>query len=320
MPVVPVRGRRIPSQKVRGWMGPMLATLVEELPDSRGWVFERKLDGYRALAYRDGADVRLYSRNKLPLEESFPTIVDALTKLPTKRFVIDGEIVAVEKGDAAGFEGLQQRTERTPIRYYVFDVLSLQDEDVRPLPLLERKRLLGTLRLSGRLRRTPVQNGDAEELRREACKKGWEGLIAKRADSPYRGGRSRDWLKLKCVNEQELVIAGYTDPKGSRAGFGALMLGYYEDGALRFAGEVGTGFNTKTLEELAKKLKPLTTERSPFVDHTRAKKGQHFNKPKLVAQVAFTEWTRDGKLRHPRFLGLRSDKKPSEVVREEPVR
>jgi bifunctional non-homologous end joining protein LigD len=320
MPVVPVRGRRIPTTKVRGWMEPMLATLVDELEDSRGWVFERKLDGYRALAYRDGGDVRVYSRNKLPLDESFPSIVEALNRLPDERFVIDGEIVAVASGDAAGFEGLQQRSERTPVRYYVFDVLSLGGEDVRSFPLLERKRLLRSIRLTGRLRRTSVENGDAEKLRRDACKKGWEGLIAKRADSPYEKGRSRAWLKLKCVNEQELVIAGYTDPKGSRVGFGALMLGYYEDGDLRFAGEVGTGFDTKTLVELSKKLKPLTTERSPFADHPRAKKGQHFAKPKLVAQVAFTEWTRDGKLRHPRFLGLRTDKRPAEVVREEPSR
>ena len=321
MPVVPVRGRRIPTKTVRGWMEPMLATLVEELPDSRGWVFERKLDGYRALAYRDGGgDVRLYSRNKLPLGESFPTVVEALDKLPDEDFVLDGEIVAVVGGDAAGFEGLQQRTARTPIHYYVFDVLSLHGDDVRPLPLLERKRLLRSIRLTGRLKRTPLQNGDAEKLRREACGKGWEGLIAKRAEAPYGKGRSRDWLKLKCVNEQELVIAGFTDPKGSRAGFGALMLGYYEDGKLRFAGEVGTGFNTRTLLDLAEKLAPLETDRSPFADYPRAKKGQHFAKPKLVAQVAFTEWTRDGKLRHPRFLGLRTDKKPTQVVREEPSR
>ncbi len=298
----------------------MLATLVEELKDSRGWVFERKLDGYRAIAYRDGGDVRIFSRNKLPLDESFATVVEALNKLPEKRFVIDGEIVAVVDGDAGGFEGLQQRTERTPIRYYVFDILSLGGDDVRKLPLLERKKLLRSLGLKGRLKRTELQSGDAETLRSAACKDGWEGLIAKRADAPYSSGRSKDWLKLKCSNEQELVVAGYTDPKGSRVGFGALMLGYYADGKLLFAGEVGTGFNTKTLAELTAKLKPLETERSPFADHARAKKGQHFVKPKLVAQVAFTEWTRDGKLRHPRFLGIRKDKKPSEVVRETPAR
>jgi DNA ligase D-like protein (predicted ligase) len=315
-----VRGRRIPTTKVPGWMDPMLATLVEELPDSRGWLFERKLDGYRALAYRDDASVRLYSRNKLPLDDEFPTIAAALKKLPNRRFVIDGEIVAVVGGDAAGFEALQGRTARTPIRYYVFDVLLLGDDDARPLPLVERKRLLRTLRLSGPLKRTGTKTGDAEELRSQACADGWEGLIAKRSDAPYHGGRSRDWLKLKCINEQELVIAGYTDPKGSRVGFGALMVGYFDGGELRYAGEVGTGFDQPTLRELAAKLLPSTIERSPFADYPRPKKGQHFVRPKLVAQVAFTEWTRDRKLRHPRFLGIRKDKRPADVVREEPSR
>jgi bifunctional non-homologous end joining protein LigD len=315
-----VRGRRIPTTKVPGWMDPMLATLVEELPDSRGWLFERKLDGYRAIAYRNGGSLRLYSRNKLPLDDEFPTIVAALKKVTNRRFVIDGEIVAVVGGDAAGFGALQRRTARTPVRFYVFDVLMLGDDDARSLPLRERKRLLRSIRLAGPLKRTGTRTGDAEKLRAEACASGWEGLIAKRADSPYRGGRARDWLKLKCINEQELVIAGYTDPKGSRAGFGALMLGYYSDGKLRYAGEVGTGFDTRMLLELAAKLNPLNADRSPFADYPRAKKGQHFVKPKLVAQVAFTEWTHDGKLRHPRFLGLRKDKRPADVVREEPAR
>lgn len=315
-----VRGRRIPTTKVPGWMDPMLATLVDSLPDSRGWLFERKLDGYRALAYRDGESLRLYSRNKLPLDDEFPTIVAALKKLPDRRFVLDGEIVAAVGGDAAGFEALQQRGARTTMRYYIFDVLLLGNDDARPLPLMERKKLLRTIRFSGPLKRTGTKTGDAEELRSQACASGWEGLIAKRADAPYRAGRSRDWLKLKCVNEQELVIAGFTDPKGSRVGFGALMLGYYADGELRYAGEVGTGFNQRTLGELAAKLEPLTTDRSPFADHPRAKKGQHFVKPKLVAQVAFTEWTRDGKLRHPTFLGIRKDKRAADVVREEPSR
>ena len=316
----PVRGRRIPTHNVAGWMEPMLATLVEALPDSRGWLFERKLDGIRALAYRDRRGDRLYSRNKLPLEESFPSIADALGRLDRDRFVLDGEIVAVVKGNAAGFEALQQSSGRTPLRYYVFDVLSLDGRDLRRLPLVERKRLLRAIPLSGRLRRTTTRKGDAEALRSEACETGWEGLIAKRSDSPYEEGRSRSWLKLKCVNEQELVVGGFTDPKGSRVGFGALLIGYHEKGELRFAGEVGTGFSEKTLRELAAKLRRLQTERSPFADHPRARKGQHFVKPALVAQVAFTEWTRDGKLRHPRFLGIRTDKKPAEVVRERPRR
>jgi bifunctional non-homologous end joining protein LigD len=316
----PIRGRRIPTTKVPGWMDPMLATLVDSLPDSRGWVFERKLDGIRAIAYADGAGgFRLYSRNKLPLEESFPSIVDALEKVPG-RFVIDGEVVALVGGDAGGFEALQQRSARTSLRYYVFDVLSVNDTDVRGFPLLERKKLLRAIKLSGPLRRTTTRTGDAEQLRRESCEAGWEGLIAKKADAPYRGGRSRDWLKLKCSNEQEFVVAGYTEPKGSRAGFGALMIGYHDKGKLRFAGEVGTGFGERQLRELAATLKGLAVDESPFVDLPRPKKGQHFVRPKLVCQVGFTEWTRDGKLRHPRFLGLRTDKRPEQVVRERPAR
>lgn len=320
MEAKPVRGRRIPTGKVPGWMDPMLATLVEALPDSRGWVFERKLDGIRALAFRDGNTIRFYSRNKLPLGESFPSIVEALDRVDRERYVLDGEVVALVGGKPSGFEALQQRSARTSIRYYVFDVLTLDGSDARDLPLVERKRLLRTINLRGPLRRTTTRTGDAESLRREACADGWEGLIAKRADSVYRAGRSRDWLKLKCSNEQEFVIAGYTDPKGSRTGFGALMLGYFDRGGLRFAGEVGTGFGERQLRELADTLKRIEISETPFSDYPRAKKGQHFVAPKLVGQVGFTEWTRDGKLRHPRFLGLRSDKKPEDVVRERPTR
>ena len=320
MSVVGVRGRRIPSTAVRGWMEPMLATLVDRVEDGRGWLFERKLDGFRALAYRDGSGVRLYSRNKLPLGESFPTVVSSLERVPTQDFVIDGEVVAVVGGDAAGFEALQQRTARTPIRYYVFDVLRLGGADVRELPYVERRRLLQTIRLGGTLKRTAARRGDPELLRAQACEAGWEGLISKRAESPYRAGRTRDWLKLKCVLEQEFVVGGFTDPKGSRAGFGALLIGYYEDGELRFAGEVGTGFDERTLRDLSRKMKPLETDRSPFADHPRARKGQHFVKPTLVAEVRFTEWTRDGKLRHPTFLGVRPDKDPRDVARERPQR
>jgi DNA ligase D-like protein (predicted ligase) len=313
-----MRGKRIPTTKVAGWMDPMLATLVEGLPDSRGWVFERKLDGVRALAYREGDAVRLYSRNKLPLEDSFPSVVDAIERLAGPDVLLDGEVVAIRDGKVGGFEALQQRTSRTALRYYIFDVLSLDGNDVRSLPLLERRRLLGGLRLAGALRRTATRSGDAEKLRTEACAAGWEGVIAKRADAPYRGGRSKDWLKLKCVLEQEFMVGGYTDPKGGRSGFGALMIGYHEDGKLRHGGEVGTGLNERTLAELAAKLAKLATDRSPFVDHPRAMKGEHFVRPKIVVQVGFSEWTRDGKLRHPRFLGVRTDKKPADVVRERP--
>lgn len=314
----PIRGRRIPTTAVPGWMDPMLATLAESLPPDGDWIFERKLDGIRALALLGDDAVRLLSRNKLPLEESFPSVVAALESLGARRCVLDGEVVAVVDGDAGGFEALQQRGPRTRLRFYVFDVLRADGEDVRARPLLERRAVLDRLPLKGTLRRTESMRGDAETLRQEACARGWEGLIAKRADSRYRAGRSRDWLKLKCVLEQELVVAGFTDPKGSRTGFGAILVGYFEDGTLRFAGELGTGFSERMLRELNPRLRAMEVAESPFADHRRARKDQHFVRPELVAQVAFTEWTRDGKLRHPRFLGLRTDKRARDVVRERP--
>lgn len=300
-------------------MEPMLATLVASLPDGRGWTFERKLDGIRALAFLDARDVRLFSRNKLSLSDSFPTVVSGLARLGSG-FVLDGEIVAMDGRSPGGFQQLQSRTPRTKIRMYVFDVLVHEGRDVRGLPLRERRRLLRSIGPADPIHRTRVVTGEAESLRRKACDAGWEGLIAKRDDSPYRTGRSRDWLKLKCSTEQEFVVGGYTEPKGSRRGFGALLLGTYQGDALRYAGEVGTGFATKELETLAAKLSRLETTTSPFADYPRAKKGQHFVRPQLVVQVAFSEWTRDGKLRHPRYLGARTDKRPAEVVREIPAR
>jgi DNA ligase D-like protein (predicted ligase) len=297
----------------------MLATLVASLPDSRGWVFERKFDGIRALALVGDDGVRLYSRNKLPLNDAFPSVADALARLPQRNLVLDGEIIAAKGGKVAGFQELQRRTSRTKIRLYLYDVLFIDGEDVRERPWRERRRLLRSIRIVSPLHRTPVRTGEAESLRRRACESGWEGLIAKRADAPYRGGRSRDWLKLKCLNEQEFVVGGYTDPKGSRLGLGALLIGTYTNGELRYAGEVGTGFTMQELEDLGARLRSLETDRSPFADYPRAKKGQRFVRPKLVVQVAFSEWTRDGKLRHPRFLGVRRDKRATEVVRELPV-
>ena len=299
------------------WIPPMLATLTAEAPDGPGWVYERKLDGIRTFAYSDGKSVRLLSRNKLLLD--FDDVVRALEPAGNA-FVLDGEVVAFADGRTS-FEILQQRGKRTvKIRYYVFDLLHWAGEDVRALRLLERKaRLAKVVRSNGVVKLSRHRKGDGHALHDAACEQGWEGLIAKRADAPYRAGRSRDWLKLKCSLEQEFVIGGFTDPKGSRTGFGALLIGYREDGGYRFAGEVGTGFTVLTLETLGKKLRALETETSPFEDVRRRPKDVHFVKPKLVCQVAFGEWTRDGKLRHPRFLGLRTDKAARDVVRERPA-
>ncbi len=230
--------------------------------------------------------------------------------------VVDGEIVAFD-GAQTSFARLQQRGERPVEAFlYVFDILHLAGYDTGALPLRARKGLLRrALAFSGPIRLTPHRNRDGEELFRRACAAGWEGLIAKRADAPYTHGRSRDWLKFKCSAEQELVIGGYTAPRGSRTDLGALLLGHFAGGRLRYAGKVGTGFTQATLRDLAARLAPLRRDDSPFADAPRLRDAT-WVEPRLVAQVGFTEWTRDGRLRHPRFLGLRDDKAAEEVVRE----
>ena len=313
------RGRiiRAPAPE---WVEPMKAVLTEERFSSSDWIYERKLDGIRCLAFRNGRDVRLLSRNKLSLNERFSEVASALEAAARVDCVLDGEVVGISGGKSS-FERLQQRGERrVSIVYYVFDLLYLDGYDVRPLTTRSRKRLLKeALSFGGPLRMTTHRNRDGEAYYAEACRRGWEGLIAKRADAPYSGGRSRDWLKFKCTAEQELVIGGFTAPRGSRAELGALLLGYYDGSKLRYAGKVGTGFTQETLRQLAASLAPLERASSPFSDEVR-ERHTTWVEPRLVAQVGFIEWTRDGRLRHPRFLGLRDDKPASEVVRETPTR
>jgi DNA ligase D-like protein (predicted ligase) len=291
----------------------MAATLTDERFDDPDWIFERKLDGIRCLATVSARGVDLRSRNDLGLNDRFPTIAEALASLPSA--VLDGEVVAFS-GSRTSFQRLGRRG--GTVYYYVFDVLEADGEDLRALPLLQRKRRLRELvKPHGPIRLTPYRREKGIELYEEACRRGWEGLIAKRADSPYVGKRSRDWLKWKCDMEQELVIGGYTAPKGSRIELGALLVGHWEDGELRYAGKVGTGFDRATLRDLAARLAPLRREDSPFADAPRLRDAT-WVEPELVAQVGFTEWTRDGRLRHPRFVGLREDKDPGDVVRERP--
>jgi bifunctional non-homologous end joining protein LigD len=299
---------------------PMKAVLSDAPFSDPGWIFERKLDGIRCLAIRDGDGVRLMSRTARLMNGQFPELVDALERQPSRDFILDGEIVAFENG-ITSFARLQQRARRrVPVQLYVFDLPRYEGEDLRPLPLRERKaRLRRALEFGGPVHFNPHRNGEhGEELYRDACRRGLEGVIAKLADSPYRGGRSRDWLKLKCHAEQELVIGGFTAPKGSRTEFGALLVGYYEDGALRYAGKVGTGFDQRTLAELGKRMRALEQERSPFEPFQPIPPGARWLRPELVAQVGFAEWTRDSRLRHPRYIGLRDDKPAAEVVREVP--
>jgi bifunctional non-homologous end joining protein LigD len=299
----------------------MKAVLWDEPFSDPDWIFERKLDGVRCLAHRDGDGVRLVSRTDRSMNGDYPELVEALQAEPCDDYVIDGEVVAFDSRGITSFSRLQRRhRERVAIFYYVFDLLRLGGEDVRELPLRERKAMLRqALRFEGPVRFSPHRNEQGEELFRDACRKGLEGLMAKRADSPYRATRSSDWRKLKCHAEQELVIGGYTAPQGSRTDFGALLVGYFEDGRLRYAGKVGTGFDHATLSDLGKRLRKLERADSPFVDVHPIPRGTHWVEPELVGQIAFTEWTRDGRLRHPRFLGLRTDKPAGDVVRERPA-
>jgi DNA ligase D-like protein (predicted ligase) len=308
----------------------MLATLTDRRRFGEDWILERKLDGYRALASRAGDGVRLLSRSGNPLGTAFPEIVDALEAQRCRDFTVDGEIVALA-GDVTDFSLLQQRAgitkpqqaraSRITVTYFVFDLLRLDGMDTTRLPLLERKALLReAVRLTKPLRYTTHRRatGTVDAALSEACSRGWEGLIAKRSQGAYVHRRSPDWLKLKCSRDQEFVIGGFTEPSGSRVGFGALLLGYHENGRLRYAGKVGTGWDTRTLRGLREALDTLVRERSPF-DGVVRERAVHWLEPVLVAQIAFTEWTRDGMLRHPRFLGLRDDKPAPLVVREEPV-
>lgn len=287
-----------------------------------GWIFERKLDGIRCLAHRDdGGPVRLVSRTGRSMSSDYPDLVRALQTESRPDFVVDGEVVAFDSRGITSFSRLQRRgRERVAVYLYLFDLLRLDGRDVRDLPLRERKvELRRALRFQGPVRFSPHRNGHGEELFREACRKGLEGIMAKRADSPYRATRSSDWRKLKCHAEQELVIGGYTAPQGSRTDFGALLVGYFEDGRLSYAGKVGTGFDQHTLRDLGKRVRELERDDPPFYDVHPIPRGAHWVEPKLVAQIAFSEWTRDGRLRHPRFLGLRTDKPAREVVRERPA-
>ncbi len=283
------------------------------------WIYERKLDGIRCVSIRDGERLRMVSRNDLDLSGRFDEVREALAAQSQTRFAVDGEVVAFDRGQTS-FARLADRGRRpVAVFYYVFDLVWFDGVDVRELPLRTRKRLLRqTLVAHGAIRLSTHRNKEGETMFQHACRQGWEGVIAKRADSPYRATRSRDWLKFKCEAGQELVIGGFTAPRGSRTDFGALLLGYHDpDGSLRYAGKVGTGFDQTTLSELGARLRELACERSPFSTRdTIRERAITWVAPTLVAEVAFTEWTTAGRLRHPRFLGLRDDKQAGEVVRE----
>lgn len=318
--------QRVRKRSMPAWTPPMLATLTKDYFSDSAWIFEEKFDGIRILAFCKGSQVKLFSRNKISQNDTYPEIADALKNLKLNA-ILDGEVVAFS-GKKTSFEQLQKRfmaieleqaiSNKVSVYYYVFDLLFLDGYDTTQLPLLERKKLLQKIiPTKGIVRYTPHKNEKGKQLRITACKKGWEGIMAKNANSTYQHKRSRDWLKFKCLNEQELVIVGYTDPQGSRIGFGALLLGYYEKGKLQYAGKVGTGYDTQTLQLLYKKLSKLKTKKCYCEpDASLPKSKIHWVRPQLVAQIGFMEWTRGHKLRHSRYLGLRNDKKAKDVVRE----
>jgi bifunctional non-homologous end joining protein LigD len=306
---------------------PMKATLAEKAFSDPDWIFERKLDGIRALVLHHDGEVSLYSRTRKRLVV-YPEIEEALAERGGPPYVADGEIVAFE-GGRTSFSRLQGRMQlasadaarRTgiPVYLYLFDLVFFDGHDLRELPVRKRKSALRrAFHFEDPIRYLAHRNERGEELYREACEKGLEGIIAKRADSPYVHKRSRDWLKLKCSYEQELVIGGFTAPKGARTEFGALLVGYWEDGRLRYAGKVGTGFDQATLRSLGAAMREIERDDPPFADIRPVPRDARWTEPRLVAQVAFGEWTRDGRLRHPRFLGLRDDKPADDVVRERP--
>lgn len=308
-----------------GFRRPMLATLSERSFSDPAWIFERKLDGVRAIVSRDGAGSVLWSRNELRMNETYPELVQVCDARGPGQFVADGEVVAFD-GARTSFARLQQRIRvsdprralRTgvSVHLYLFDLLVLGDVDVTGLPLRARKRLLHEVfDFTDPLRYCAHRNTEGEAYHAEACRRGWEGVIAKRADARYRPGRSKDWLKFTCVRAQEFVVGGFTEPGGSRIGFGALLVGHHDATGLRYAGKVGTGFDRRTLTELRRRLDALARPSGPFVDRVR-ERNVHWVAPELVARVGFSEWTPDGMLRHPRFQGLRTDKAAAGVVRE----
>ena len=324
---------RLPKRKL-GFVEPMKAVLVETLPQGDDWVYELKFDGVRALALKRGKNIELISRNAKDFTAKFPEVADALRDLPCKEAILDGEIAALDEEGRSSFQLLQARElygERPPIFFYVFDLIQLDGTDLTGVPLLKRKAMAKMLlaRAPETIRFSASIAAESERVLAEMKSRGLEGVIAKQKDSKYEiGRRSGAWVKFKWTSQQEFVIGGYSEPRGSRSYFGALVVGYYENKKLKFAAKVGTGFDQKLLKSLHQKLQKLVRPDCPFVNlPEKAGRFGHgltaaemkrctWLQPKLVCEIRFAEWTRDGHLRQPSFLGLREDKTPEEVGRE----
>ena len=311
------------------WMDPMLAKLTHDYFSGDDWIFERKLDGERVLSYiSEDGKVTLYSRNKIVINDSYPEIQEALQNNAERGCILDGEVVAFNDKHVSDFQKLQPRMHASSrkeakesnvkVFYYIFDLMYVDGHDVTQCGLLDRKKLLKkAVKEEGSLQLVQHRQDDGIVFYKEACRKGWEGLIAKHIGSTYEHRRSDQWLKFKCRLQQEFVIGGYTEPHGERVGFGALLLGFYRHKKLVYAGKVGTGFDDQTLKDLHKKLKKIESKTSPYDQGEPQKKEVHFVSPRIVCEVAFSEWTADDRLRHPRYKGLRRDKSPADVHMEQ---
>jgi bifunctional non-homologous end joining protein LigD len=322
----PEEKKLIQKKAMPSFIKPMLAQLTDKRFSDKKWIFERKLDGERCLLFKKGNKIILKSRNDKILNDSYPEIIDAIKNMDMPDCILDGEIVAFKKKETSFsllqgrfgiISAIKARLHKIPICYYIFDILYINGFLVIHLPLLTRKSILKRfIPFQGIIRYVTHKSEKGELYFKQACKGKWEGLIAKKSDSTYVSKRSPNWLKFKCSNEQELVIGGYTSPGGSRTDFGALLLGYYENKKFKYAGKVGTGFNQTILKELGAQLRKQEIKTCPFDNYDESTKNVHWVKPTLVCEVQFTEWTRDNKLRHPSYLGLRRDKKAKDVVQE----
>jgi bifunctional non-homologous end joining protein LigD len=314
---------------------PMKARLVDDPPANSDWLYELKFDGIRAIAVKNGSKVSLISRNGNKLDARFPEIAEAVKNLPVPDCVIDGEVVALDDEGRSSFQllqALEMEGRKAPLRFYVFDLLELDGKSLLGLPLEQRKQVLAKVceSVGDPIRYSAEITGDVKSLLAEVQRRGLEGLIGKQRGSLYEPGRrSGAWIKLKTVHQQEFVVGGYTPPAGSRKHFGAILVGYYEGGKLKFAGKVGSGFTSKSLSNLSRKFREEERDDCPFVDLPSKQGGvwvqgitpsmmkkMHWVNPKFVAEIKFAEWTREGKLRQPVFLGLREDKRATEVKRE----
>ncbi len=306
-------------------IAPQLATLVAAPPAGTGWVHEIKYDGFRMIVRRAGDVVRIYSRNGLDWTKRLPSLAASAAKTKAKSFTLDGEAAVLDAKGASSFARMQDamsRVDDSAVLLFAFDLLELDGTDLRKRPLVDRKAALRKLltRAPANIRYSEHLDTDGAAMLNRACEMGLEGIVSKRADAPYRSGRFPDWQKSKCLLRQEFVIVGYWERSDDAGDFGSLALGAYEAGALIYVGNVGTGWSTKARAAIYPKLKKLETKTAPVtLPSGVSAKGLHWVKPKLVGEIAFTEWTNDGILRHPSFQGLREDKKPTEVVIERPA-